>query len=92
MGPVPQAARFGGHAGIAAAVGGQVTLVDGAQLPVMSVDGLDVANPEDLLEQLAQRMALTIEVEVELADPGPTGQDCTYLGIGRCPLQARLDA
>ncbi len=41
----------------------------------------------ELSEQFAHGMPLTIQVEVELADPGPAGQDGIHLGVGGCPAQ-----
>lgn len=44
----------------------------------------------ELAEQLAHGMPLAVEIEIELADPGPAGQDGVHLGVGGCPLQPCL--
>jgi hypothetical protein len=44
----------------------------------------------ELPEQFTHRVSLAVEVEVELADSGPAGQDRVHFGVGRGSLQPGL--
>jgi hypothetical protein len=66
-------------------VGGEVLDQDGDQQTCLGEAAFG-----QLAEQFAHRVALAVEAEVELPDPGPAGQDGVHLGVGRGPFQAGL--